>query len=278
MKHLITLFIFFTLSCVWSQENNPQITDHLKYKITYLMKYQVDSTNSERIQSEEMVLYIGDKLSRFSSAGKAIGDSLMNSIDRKNKSQANYAKIRSQIPPTSFDYYIYKRIPEEKLSFTRKIVKDNFKYIEDLDKIKWNIEADTKKINGYKVQKATTDYAGRNYTAWFTSEIPISDGPYKFNGLPGLILKISDTKNHYSFELLKLQKLENFIQFSFNEKDYISLSKEEFEKIKKRYNMDPIAALERTGMSFSFPSGERQRMQKEHLEELSKQNNPIELE
>jgi GLPGLI family protein len=242
------------------------------------MKYQVDSTNSERIQSEEMVLYIGDKLSRFSSAGKAIGDSLMNSIDRKNKSQANYAKIRSQIPPTSFDYYIYKRIPEEKLSFTRKIVKDNFKYIEDLDKIKWNIEADTKKINGYKVQKATTDYAGRNYTAWFTSEIPISDGPYKFNGLPGLILKISDTKNHYSFELLKLQKLENFIQFSFNEKDYISLSKEEFEKIKKRYNMDPIAALERTGMSFSFPSGARQRMQKEHLEELSKQNNPIELE
>lgn len=277
MRHLIPLFTFFALSCCWSQ-NSEKVTDNLEYKITYLMTYQIDSTNSQRVESEEMVLYIGNNISRFSSAGKAIGDSLMNSINRKNKSQANYAKIKSQIPPTSFDYYIYKRIPEGKLSFTRKIVKDNFKYIEDLDKIKWNIDADTKKINSYKVQKATTDYAGRNYTAWFTSEIPISDGPYKFNGLPGLILKISDAKNHYSFELLKLQKLEIPISISFNEKEYISTTKERFERVKKEYDIDPIAALERTGMSFSFPPGERQRMQKEHLEELKNQNNPIELE
>ncbi|TVZ27912.1 GLPGLI family protein [Gillisia sp. Hel_I_86] len=277
MRHLIPLFTFFALSCCWSQ-NSEKVTDNLEYKITYLMTYQIDSTNIQRVESEEMVLYIGNNISRFSSAGKAIGDSLMNSIDRKSKSQANYAKIQSQIPPTSFDYYIYKRIPEGKLSFTRKIVKDNFKYIEDLDKIKWNIDADTKKINSYKVQKATTYYAGRNYTAWFTSEIPISDGPYKFNGLPGLILKISDNKNHYSFELLKLQKLEIPISISFNEKAYISTTKERFKRVKKEYDIDPIAALERTGMSFSFPSGERQRMQKEHLEELKNQNNPIELE
>lgn len=33
-------------------------------------------------------------------------------------------------------------------------------------------------------QKATCDFAGRKWIAWFTTEIPIQDGPYKFYGLP----------------------------------------------------------------------------------------------
>ncbi|MEG1650143.1 MAG: GLPGLI family protein, partial [Rikenellaceae bacterium] len=48
---------------------------------------------------------------------------------------------------------------------------------------------------------------GREYEAWFTTEIPISEGPWKFYGLPGLIAKLHDKQKHYSFELIGFQKI-----------------------------------------------------------------------
>jgi GLPGLI family protein len=62
--------------------------------------------------------------------------------------------------------------------------------------LKWEILQEKSVYEGYNVQKASTVFAGRKWTAWFTNEIPISDGPYKFSGLPGLILKISDDKQN----------------------------------------------------------------------------------
>src|SRR5699024_1367735 len=67
---------------------------------------------------------------------------------------------------------------------------------------------DSKEVMAYTVQKATTSFAGRDYEAWFTMEIPIPDVPYVFYGLPGLIVELYDTENHYHFTLQSLSKLE----------------------------------------------------------------------
>jgi GLPGLI family protein len=68
---------------------------------------------------------------------------------------------------------------------------DKYKIKED-KKLEWKILPDQQKIGEYKVQKATTSFGGRDWTAWFTTDIPIQDGPYVFYGLPGLIVKIED--------------------------------------------------------------------------------------
>lgn len=57
----------------------------------------------------------------------------------------------------------------------------------------WKITNETKKIGSFKCKKATTKFRGRNYIAWFAPEIPVSYGPWKLNGLPGLILEAYDT-------------------------------------------------------------------------------------
>jgi GLPGLI family protein len=72
---------------------------------------------------------------------------------------------------------------------------------DDPVKFTWNIQPEKQKIGEYNTQKATTEFGGRKWTAWFSSDIPFQDGPYKFYGLPGLIVKIEDDEKNYSWML-----------------------------------------------------------------------------
>lgn len=60
---------------------------------------------------------------------------------------------------------------------------------EVIPKLNWKITKESQKILNYTCYKATTTFRGRNYSAWFTPEIPFNYGPWKLHGLPGLILK-----------------------------------------------------------------------------------------
>ena len=79
------------------------------------------------------------------------------------------------------------------------------------DNTKWKILEDTKVINGYNVQKATTQSYSSNsatgfekITAWFTTEIPVGIGPNRYNGLPGLILELSPEKFEKTYKMIKI--------------------------------------------------------------------------
>jgi GLPGLI family protein len=274
MKSFLIIFLLLFKINVVSQTYE----DSFKYKATYLMEYKIDSTDLDFIQSENTVLYIGENFSQFSSLGMAVGDSLMKSVKEAEKSPANFARIRAQIPETKHNYFIYKNIPNGKISVTEKIVKDNWRYIEESNLVTWTVKSETKEINGYKTQKAIGQFGGREFVAWFAEEIPISDGPYKFSGLPGLIVQISDTESHYTFELIRFQKLNNKIKFTFNPQQYEDTNRQDFEKVKENYVRNPIGALEKTGMKFHLTAAERSKLNKEHLEEIKSQNNPLELE
>ncbi len=73
-----------------------------------------------------------------------------------------------------------------------------------LDPIQWKIEKQTKQVGNFTCKKATCRYKGREYTAWFTPEIPISDGPWKLHGLPGLILEAEDSKGEFKYKLKRV--------------------------------------------------------------------------
>ncbi|WP_288434593.1 GLPGLI family protein [uncultured Chryseobacterium sp.] len=91
----------------------------------------------------------------------------------------------------------------------------NYEYIGDVNFYKitekaeqnWKISDSTKTFGTYSVQKAVTEFGGRNWVAWFTQDIPIPYGPYKFNGLPGLIMELYDSKKEYYFKLIRSEKI-----------------------------------------------------------------------
>jgi GLPGLI family protein len=70
--------------------------------------------------------------------------------------------------------------------------------------IRWNILDSTKKIGNYTCSKATVHFRGRDYTAWFTPEIPVPYGPWKLVGLPGLILQAYDSTGNIRFKVQKV--------------------------------------------------------------------------
>lgn len=75
---------------------------------------------------------------------------------------------------------------------------------EKIEKIPWVIENDYKQIGNLSCQKAIADFRGRKYTVWFTKDIPVTFGPWKLQGLPGLILEAVDETNEVQFYALHI--------------------------------------------------------------------------
>lgn len=116
------------------------------------------------------------------------------------------------------DYHITNyNISNNTFTAQRKLNKKLLKS-EWINDFKWKITDETKIIGGYKVTKATTEsyeikkgdgfYYG-NAIAWFTTEIPISSGPGRYAGLPGLILEIEYDKGGsvYKFKNIDFAKI-----------------------------------------------------------------------
>ena len=128
-------------------------------------------------------------------------------------------------------------------------------------------------IAGYQCQKATTFFAGRDYEAWFTREIPVSDGPYKFSGLPGLIVKVNDTGNNYTFELTSLSNSPKTNIIAVPSKLAMTTTKRSFFQAARAARESVIDRASQYGITFKEPEAVRAQMR----EKLRRNNNPLEI-
>ena len=80
------------------------------------------------------------------------------------------------------------------------------RYEEEPAEFSWQLLPETGEVMGYPCQKARTGFKGRVYEAWYCSALPVDAGPYKFGGLPGLILKAADTAGDYVWEAVGIEK------------------------------------------------------------------------
>lgn len=104
------------------------------------------------------------------------------------------------------DRYYYKN--GSKVKYTENLLKINY-FIDDYSmKIEWNLTDDTKTINELVCKKATTNFRGRNWEVWYTPNIPMYYGPWKFYGLPGLIVSAIDESKEFFFTLNKIENQE----------------------------------------------------------------------
>jgi GLPGLI family protein len=182
-----------------------QLLSGPNYQAQYRLTYHPDSTNLKNVKEELFYLTIKEnKQSFFWSENLAKADSIRNLIHTGVISAMDYTADPKLRFKTNFHIFIHKNYSARESRVFEKISTDQFEY-QRKNNLKWVIGSETDSIAGYACTKATTAFGGREYVAWFTSEIPISDGPYLFTGLPGLIVKISDTRNHYDFSLTQFK-------------------------------------------------------------------------
>lgn len=196
---------------------------------------------------DEGQLKISNGMTQYSSHFEEINeDSLAKWLDEHpNASAYPPARWLNGHNPDYWIEYQYSNIHvkgnvlEEWAAMPRNIEYDNMMYSEPFPLQKWKIENETKTVCGYQCQKATCHWRGRDYTAWFTTKIPVSAGPWKFGGLPGLIMKISDSKNDYSWEAVGVKK-GDFSIFAPRRKKYAKSTREKVQKIQREMHEDYI--------------------------------------
>jgi GLPGLI family protein len=120
-----------------------------------------------------------------------------------------------------------------------RYIRNNSQYEENIPVQDWVIKNDTLTVAGFLCQKAMCQFRGRNYTAWFTFEIPINNGPWKFGGLPGLILKVYDNDMLYSFEVTKIDYgIKKYPIKMHDYKNYKKINREKLLKLQREINED----------------------------------------
>jgi len=174
--------------------------DQARIVVTYYLDFREDTNDLDRVRHEKMMLLIGDEISMFASYNKLRNDKLLKGLDERAGVAHVLGAATAGRAPTRFGgLHILKNFRNNRLIYNNNMFNDWYIYEEPLNQINWELTDQKSEHMGHTVQKATTLFGGRFWEAWFTSDIPVSDGPYKFNGLPGLILKIQDSEKHYVF-------------------------------------------------------------------------------
>nr|WP_081964210.1 GLPGLI family protein [Porphyromonas macacae] len=123
--------------------------------------------------------------------------------------------------------------------------------------------------------KGYSFFRGRTYEAWFTPQIPLKEGPYKFDGLPGLILQIMDTQKHYIFDCVGIEKVKREEKIVFWNWMTQETSREKLNSLIKRFHEQPASVAESLGIKISFRDNSGNDKSKKSV---SYPYNPIELE
>ena len=114
---------------------------------------------------------------------------------------------------------------------------------EDTPAFEWQLTSDTCTIMGYPCQKAVTEFRSRVWHAWFCPALPVDSGPYKFRGLPGLILRAYDAPRHYVFDAVGMSEIAPPTPIYYKGGKYETVSRKQLEGIRRRYFADPVGYI-----------------------------------
>lgn len=240
MKKTFSLLLIFVYLLSFAQSSSD--LNNTKVICKYYVEFLKDTLNIESKTSEVMVLQIGNNTSLYKSQQKRATDSLRALSFQKSieaaKTSGSMVVDFSKIPKVNLVHEVYKN--DREFEIFDKISKDQFVYTVT-EKIKWKIGQSKKRIGDYECTEATGVYNGRIYTAWFTTKVPIAEGPYLFKELPGLVLEVYDSEKYFFITLISIQNVSEEI---LPIKGAIRTDQLSFKKKRKEMAENPVAAYQ----------------------------------
>ncbi|MDR6405069.1 MULTISPECIES: GLPGLI family protein [Chryseobacterium] len=287
MKKL--LLVLFVVSFAFIQAQ--QTANRFFYEFTFKPKKQIEVT--DKVMT---ILDILDKKSVYEDFTTRAQDSIVKNVVETAAKTGQRYDLAGYVKVPKFDHKITKSYPDMEKVYVQDWAGPSLFGYNDVVKFDWKILNEKEKIGEYNAQKATTEFGGRKWTAWFSTDFPFQDGPYKFYGLPGLIVKIEDTEKNFSWVLQGNKKIEDYDEVSYTQRMVerqdmvftpIQTTKEKFEKALESYRSDPLRRLRQKltpEMMSEMVPGENRTVGEMFREEEKKEkakidayNNPIEI-
>lgn len=208
LSKLIILIIFTTVSILKTDAQKKEAIK-ITYQITNFVDLTVTGTSDLYILTDNTISY--NVIGKFSyQKSRHIPDGAIYKLP--NSHNINNIYITD--------------INKNELISKENTIDEFFFMKEPIALQKWELIDEYKTLNNVSLQKATTSFRGRNYTAWCDLNTPISQGPWKFNNLPGLAYEISDDALdfHFEWQLIKVTepKEYDFSSYDFSKEKFIS--------------------------------------------------------
>ena len=226
-KHM-TLLLLLLAECVAADAATS---------VTYRLVHR-SSRENNRLITDHALLYIQENGSLFIDR---------KSIRRKSASERNIpnhakAGLLASIGMPYLKFYIKKHYRENHLHY----IEEHHHAVEIPTPNRWRLTQKDSVIRGMNVHQAEGSFGNRKWTVWFTLEVPISDGPYLFSGLPGLVLKANDNQGDFDFEVIGIERdvPENSLP---KVPTYTLIPEKKFRAIREQMANDPFAQIRSNG-------------------------------
>lgn len=274
-------------------------------RIMYEYKFASNIDQKDSLDTELMYLDIKKDGSQFYSRQKFVSDSLRDAYIQKQLAAGSGNFSYNNSNAGKVDYSVNKTYPDFKVNLHASLGQNRFD-VSDSKPTAWKILSDKKMIDKFKVQKATLDFGGRTWTAWFSQDFPFQDGPYKFHGLPGLILEMEDATGTHQFKFVGSKKFDEVEKIEKREVSEpvggrvvrignmsggkeLQVTEDQFIKQWKEYKNDPVKDMRQNlsrpgvkmkvninGKEMTDPAEMLRNMEKFQKEEIKQDNNKIE--
>lgn len=223
---VVLLFLLSNTLSVLAQKD-PVIIDTTFLKCEYYTNYYLDTVKMENHlwMPSDFILQVGPKVSKYYSK---VNDIYERTLSDPKEREAYFKEFKLTVKrikegggglkerPLSREnpLVIYSNYPQGKRTMHDAVFSDYYIFEDDILPQQWTMIVDSvKTILEYTCHKAICSYRGRNYEAWYAIDLPVNAGPWKFSGLPGLIMSVQDTKGHYTFEIKGLMKAKEPIEY-----------------------------------------------------------------
>jgi len=253
IKRLLCSFLLITAGTIsFAQET-------ISYNVVYEFRYERDLVNKSNPYVSNMVLSLGQNSSRYISE-RDYNENNKYIASKKQQTQAMPAKAAATANKASSGGFPLNAT-RSGVARQEEVMKDQARHTMEtiglinlkanivettLPAMNWVLKPEKKTIDKYTCQKAVGNYAGRVYEVWFTPELPYHDGPWKLNGLPGLILEAHDTNKEIVFSFKGItrndDKEANVVSF-FKNYSCVKSNLKSYNRTIQAFTEDPEAVI-----------------------------------